>query len=762
MLVIGSNKCLVRAAALGGASLLVLSIDVSSPVFAQSSLPAVTIDAPQAPRARAATTTPTRSASRASRASRSARRAPPAPVQPAASAAQTAERATGPVNGYVATRSASSTKTDTPIIETPQSISVVSREQIRDQAGQTLGDVLNYVPGVGVQASGFTRVSDNVAIRGFDVAAGNSGILRDGLKLTSGVYDSTMEPFGLERLEVVKGASSILFGQLGPGGLINAVSKRPTENAQGEINVTVGDYQRKETSVDVSGPLAADKSLLYRFTGLWRDGDPPTKYTPDDKLYLAPAVTWRPNANTSLTVLGSYQQVKTRFPTPLPEVGTLVPTSIGKIPQNQFLGEPNFDRFESSAGTVGYQFEHAFNNVLKVRQNLRLYDATTNWDYMLLGAIGANGRTAARTYSSRVEHGNGFAMDTSAEAKFLTGAAAHTVIAGVDYYRSVLDSVRYQGTATSIDIFNPVYGAPVNVNTTTNRGSNTVSNQVGLYVQDQIKIYDKFVLLLGGRKDFSEVETKSYLTSVTTTQNDDAWTGRAGAVYLFDNGVAPYASFSQSFAPTLGTDRNGGVFAPTRGEQFEVGVRYQPLGSKTLLSASAFTITQQNVLTPDPANIAFSVQSGEAKSQGIELEAKTELGALTLVSSYTYTDARTTRSNNASLLGQRLGLVPYNAASAWGLYDFSSLGVYGFKFGGGVRYVGETNLPGGLYDAPSYVVTDLMASYDLQNLSSRLHGFQARLNVRNLFNKGYVVCVAVGGCRYGDPQTVLATLTYRW
>ncbi|MGM4921257.1 TonB-dependent siderophore receptor [Tardiphaga sp. 813_E8_N1_3] len=684
-------------------------------------------------------------------------------MQPVAAAAPTfVERANGPVNGYVASRSASSTKTDTPILETPQTVSVVSREQIRDQGGQTLGEVLNYVPGVSVQATSFTRVSDNIGIRGFDVAAGNSGLLRDGLKLTSGVYDSTTEPFGLERLEVVKGASSILFGQLGPGGFVNAISKKPTDVPFGEVNATVGDYQRKEISADVGGKLADDGSLLYRFTGLVRKSDTPTNYIPDDKLYAAPSVTWRPDANTSLNVYGYYQESKTRFPTPLPYVGTVLPTSVGTIPRQNFLGEPSFDRFETKAGAVGYQFEHSFNNAVKVRQNLRLYDAVTDWDYLLLGNIGANGRTASRSVSSRVEHGNGFAVDTSAEFKFVAGPTAHTVIAGVDYYRSVLNSDRYAGTASSVDIFNPVYGTPVTVNRTVNNGTNSLSNQVGIYVQDQIKIYDKFVLLLGGRKDFSDVDTRIIRTGALSSQQDEAWTGRAGAVYLFDNGIAPYASFSQSFAPILGTDRLGNPFAPGRGEQYEVGLRYQPIGTRMLFSAAAFEITQQNVLTTDPVNPTFSVQSGEAKSRGIELEAKAEFGGLSIVSAYTYTDARTTQSNTAALIGQRLASVPYNTVSVWGLYDFGALGWHGFKFGGGVRAIGDTNIPGYAYDVPAYAVVDLTASYDLKYFARELNGFHARFNVKNLFNNGYTICVAATGCRYGDPQTVLATVSYRW
>ena len=752
------QRNVVRAIGLGGVSLAALMLDVIA-VHAQSALPPVTVDAPQAPRARGAVTASRPSASRAVRVNRAARRTP---VAPPAAIASTTERANGPVNGYVATRTATSTKTDTPIIETPQTISVVSREQIRDQGGQTLGDVLNYVPGVSTFSSSYSRVSDNVAIRGFDVAAGNSGLLRDGLKLTSGVYDSTTEPFGLERLEVVKGASSILFGQLGPGGLVNAISKKPTDVPFGEINASLGTYQRKEISGDVSGPLTKDGTLSYRLTGLLRDGDAPTRLTPDDKFYVAPAVTWRPDANTSLTVLGYYQKFSTRFPAPLPTVGTVVPTVAGRIPSQQFLGEPTYDRYESQSGAIGYQFEHAFNNALKLRQNLRYYEAETQWDYLPISGLSANGQNASRSVSNRIDKGVGFAVDTSVEAKFITGPFGHTAIAGIDYYRSVLDQNRFSGTASPINVYNPIYGTPVNVNRTANAGSNAASDQVGLYLQDQIKLGDKLVILLGGRKDYSEVKTTPFSNNRTTTQNDDAWTGRAGAVFLTDIGLAPFASFSQSFAPILGTDRLGAAFQPTRGQQFEAGVRYQPFGSRTLLSAAAFAITQQNVLTPDPVNVTFNVQNGEVQSRGIELEAKTEYGPVSLVSSYTYTDARTTKSNNPAILNDRVALAPFNTASVWGLYDFGAIGWHGFRFGGGVRYVGDANIPGSIYDVPSYVVADLAATYDFGQLSRELIGFQARLNVKNLFNKGYVICVANNGCRYGDPQTVLATLTYRW
>lgn len=670
------------------------------------------------------------------------------------------ETAWGPVNGYVATRSASGSKTDTPLIETPQSISIVTRDQIRDTKAQSVAESLSYTPGVVAQAPIFSRMVDDFTVRGFNVANGNLGTLRDGMKLQSNVYDGGQEPYGLERVEVLKGAASVLYGQLGPGGVINAISKRPTPTRFGEVNVEYGSYQRRQISADLGGPLTADGQFSYRLTGLLRKSETEVKHVGDDKVYIAPALTWAPTAATSLTLLGYYQQIRTRFAAPMPYANT----RFNQIPRDLFIGEPAYDRYDSDQYALGYLFEHNFTDALKLRHSLRYFHADVAWDYLSFGGLRANGRTLNRGVSDRDETSTGFTTDTSLEARFDTGPVKHTLLAGLDTYRRTYDSHRRSGTVGPLlDIYAPVYGTTYPVLGTADNGSDTLGNQYGIYLQDQVKIADKWVVLLGGRHDWADSRVRSYANNRVTKQDDSAFTGRAGLVYLFDNGIAPYVSFSQSFQPQAGTDRLGNAFDPTEGQQYEAGIRYQPPGTNLLLSAAVYDLTQKNVLTPDPVSpFAFSVQTGEVRSRGVELEAKTSLEALNLVASYSYTDARTTKSNDPSAIGQRVELVPYHSFGIWGDYDFSGFGLKGLKLGGGVRYLSSTNLIGFAYDVPGRTIVDAMLSYDFAAVSPSLKGMSLQVSAKNLLDKQYITCAGSTGCRYGDPRTVSASLSYRW
>ncbi|MEH3117461.1 MAG: TonB-dependent siderophore receptor [Methylorubrum populi] len=674
------------------------------------------------------------------------------------------ERADGPVNGYVAKRSASGTKTDTPITETPQSISVVPARQIRDTGSTSFAEALAYTPGVAAQAvGGFGRTSDGFTIRGFNVETGNAGLLRDGLKLQSGVYDGTQEPYGLERLEVLKGAASILYGQLSPGGVINAVSKRPLPTPYNELNYTVGSFNRQEVSGDFSGPLTADGEWSYRLTGLGRISDSYLAFTPDDKLYIAPAVTWHPSAGTWVTVLGYYQEIRTRFPPPLPGVGTLLDnTPFGRFPIERFYGEPNFDRFDSRSGAVGYMVDHAFSDTVRLRHSLRYYQAGVDWDYLQPGTLAADRRTFSRSVSVRNENATGIASDTSLETKFALGPTAHTLIAGIDYYRSFLNSERFGGTAGSLDVYTPVYGrsTPI-VNYAVNNGSKSLLDQIGIYAQDQIR-FDRFLLLLGGRQDFARTQILTYRTGARLDQNDDAFSGRVGLLYLGDDGLAPYVSFSQSFQTFAITDRLGNPFQPTTGEQVEGGLRWEIPGADTLLSGAVFEINQRNALVPDPIDPTFSAQTGQIRSQGAEFEARSNYGPLQLVASYSYTDTRQVRTTNPAALNQRVDLVPYHLASAFGTYEMSQFGLPGLRLGGGIRYIGSSNITGATFDTHPATLVDLVGLYDFGVANPDMKGWRAQLNLRNVTDRSYVTCQTVRGCRFSEPLNVFGTIGYRW
>lgn len=669
------------------------------------------------------------------------------------------ETAWGPVNGYVATRSASGSKTDTPLIETPQSVSIVTRDQIRNTGAQSVAESLSYTAGVTSQSPIFTRIADDFMVRGFNVATGNTGNLRDGMKLQSNVYDGSQEPYGLERVEVVKGAASVLYGQLGPGGMINAVSKRPTPTRFGEMNIEYGSYNRRLISGDIGGPLTPDGQFSYRLTGLLRKSETQVDHVGDDKIYIAPALTWTPSAATSLTLLGYYQQIRTRFAPPMPYANT----RFNQIPRKLFIGEPGYDRFDSDQYAVGYLFEHAFTDTLKLRHSLRYFHADVAWDYLSFGGLRADGRTLNRGVSDRDESSSGLTTDTSLEAKFETGPVRHTVIAGLDSYRRTYDTHRRGGSAGPLDIYAPVYGTTFPTLGSVDNGTDNLSNQYGVYLQDQMKIADKWVLVLGGRHDWANTRVRRYANNAVSRFDDGAFTGRAGLVYLFDNGFAPYVSYSQSFEPQIQTDRLGNAFKPTEGEQYEAGIRYQPPGTNLMFSAAVYDLKQKNVLTPDPvAPFAFSVQTGEVRSRGVELEAKASFERLNLVAAYSYTDARTTKSNDPATLGQRVELVPYHSVALWADYDLSGFGLKGLRIGGGARYLSGTNLIGFAYDVPGRTILDAMLSYDFEAVSPALKGMALQVSAKNLLDKQYITCAGATGCRYGDPRTVSASLSYRW
>ncbi|MEO9341150.1 TonB-dependent siderophore receptor [Mesorhizobium sp. SB112] len=674
------------------------------------------------------------------------------------------ESPTGPIAGYVATRNASANKTDTPIIETPQSISIVTKDQITDQKAVSLSDTLTYTPGVAVQSQTFSRMVDDITMRGFNIAAGNSGMLRDGMKYQSNVYDGGQEPYGLERVEVVRGASSVLYGQLSPGGLVNAVSKRPTPEPLREANVEYGSYNRKQVSVDLSDSIDAAGTLRYRLTGLLRDADNWVDETPDDKVYIAPALTWQPDAATSLTLLASYQHVNTRFATPL----NFEDVSTGRIPRDRFLGEPDFDRYIGDAYTVGYSFDHEFDNGIKLRQNARYFKSDVKWDYMFgnLATVDANG-DLDRLASKRNESSYGITADTSVEKSFQTGAAEHTVLLGLDYYRRSYESERYRGTGfIPLNVDNPVYSGYPDIDFARDRGSDNLGDQFGIYLQDQIK-YDNWTFVLGGRHDWSESTSLARISGIETSQKDSAFTGRAGVVYEFENGIAPYASISQSFSPQIGADAlTGEALKPNEGMQYELGVRYQPIDSNLLLSAAIYDLTQTNVLSFD--EFGDSYQIGKVRSRGLELEARAEFGDLGIIGAYSYTNAKILSSALEYEIGQQVDLVPEHTFALWADYKLDTLGLEGVKVGGGLRYVGKGNVTdsidvlGVAVKTPSYVLADAMVSYDFGAIDKKYDGVSLTVNARNLFDKKFYTCTGSTGCRYGEPLAVTGTLSVKW
>lgn len=670
------------------------------------------------------------------------------------------ETATGPLYGYAATRSATGTKTDTALIETPQSISIVGAEEIEMLKPQNLQDALGYVAGVN-RSEGLDRTSDTLIVRGFQLD-GNGNQYRDGTKYTVNIFNGQQEPYGLERIEVLKGASSVLYGAAAPGGIINTISKRPPAAALRELNVETGSFDRKQVSGDFGGPLDEEGVWSYRLTFLGRDADTFIDHIPDRRAYVAPALTWRPSAATSLTLLADYQKDRTGYVYGLPESGTILPNPNGRIPRERFTGEPGYDKFDLERYSVGYLFEHAFNDQVKLRNSLRYMHASNEYRSVWISGLQDDGRTTAyRGAAPRWDRSSGVVSDTSLQYQLRTGPVEHTFLAGLDYSVAHHESERYQRELGNIDIYNPVYGSPIGGIETQNPYSwKSDTKRLGLYLQDQMKIADRWVVLLGGRQDWVRFDSGNFFTGEKTADNEKnkAFTGRAGLVYLAPNGLAPFLSYSESFEPTEGNDRSGGRFKPTTGQQYEAGLRYQPPGSHTMVSAAVYQITRKNVLVADPSDpsMTYSIQAGEVRSRGFELEVRSALTRdINLIAAYAYTDARTTQASplQPEQEGMRTPGVPYNQLSLWADYSFGSLGLPGLKAGAGMRYVGSTRSQTNA-EVPAFTLFDAMISYSTGP-------WRFALNGTNLADKTYIGNCTYG-CFYGEPRRVIGTVSYRW
>lgn len=666
-----------------------------------------------------------------------------------AAPAQMSESAYGPVQGYVAKRTATGTKTDTPIIEVPQSISVVTREQMEAQGVRSLEQALAYTPGVMVSTFGDDPRYDQFNLRGF--TGNTTAMYLDGLRQWGAVFNYPQnDPYTLEKIGVIRGPASVLYGQVAPGGLVEAVSKRPTETPLHEVSVLGGSNDLMQGQFDFSGALDKEGKFLYRATGLARDADAEIEGTDDNRRFFAPAVTWRPNGDTSLTLLAQYQQYES--------TGWPYYYASGSNVSKIWVGDPNYNEFSLDQFHVGYQFSHKFNDTWQVRQNFRYGRMEHDSRYIM--ALNATGNTLSRYAGVVHQSSDTYALDNQAQADFSTGPARHTLLFGAGYDRMHYNLKEGGALAPTLDLSSPSYGISFS-DPAISEQSRQTQQQVGVYTQDQLRI-GKVALTLGGRWDHATNETKDLVALTTTDTTDSKFTGKAGVVYLFDNGLAPYVSYSESFLPTSGTDYYKLPFKPTTGQQKEVGIKFQPPGHNSFVTVALYDLVQQNVLTRDPVHTTSQIQTGEVQSRGFEVEAKAEIiDGLNLIGAYSYTDAEVTKSNTSNL-GKVPVVTPRHTASAWVDYTLRGGALEGFGIGSGVRYVGHSygDSANTVYN-DSYFLVDAMVRYDLSAVDPDLQGIQASLNVGNLFDKEVSTCNS-GGCNWLAGRNVIGKLTYRW
>ena len=685
--------------------------------------------------------------------------------------------ALGSMDGYNATHSQIATKTSTALLETSQSVSVVTRQQMDDQGSQTVSQAMRYTPGVLTNPYGATHRYDYVAMRGFNDGSVDN-IYLDGLKSMgdSGTY-STMQvdPYFLERVDILKGPSSVLYGRSSPGGLVALTSKKPLYEPYHQIQATVGTQGQRGVGFDFSGPLDDDKRIAYRLTGLTDKSDTQFDHVEEKRYALAPTVSIDLSEDTSLTLQAYLQHdPKGGYHGGVPASGTLHQRNGQRISEHFFDGEPGVDGYSRNQQSFGYQFEHRFNDVFTARQNFRYLDSKVNMDQVYAyDWTTPTSNELTRYYSGGDERLHAFIVDNMLQAEFFTGAAKHTTLLGVDYQRrkTVVDWT--SGSVAPLNGFNPAYG-----NSAISYYSPTSYlrrlEQTGVYAQDLIEL-DKWRFSLGLRQDWVKTSDENRLAETgrpAGTEISDRrtkLTGRAGVLYLLDNGIAPYLSYSESFNPNSYSDSAGNPLAPTDGTQWEAGIKYQPPGTDNLFTASVFRIDQENLASKLPQE-NFYRPIGAVRSQGLELEAHMQLtDNFKLLGSYTLTDIEYSKSMVSTLStatnpienkGNSPTQAPKHMASLWGDYAFNDGALDGLRLGAGVRYVGYSWADAeNTMKVPSYTLFDASVGYDLSKVG--IKGVDVRVNANNLTNESYIAtCASLSFCYMGEERNVSATVSY--
>ncbi|MDR8862986.1 Ferrichrome outer membrane transporter/phage receptor [Burkholderia multivorans] len=668
--------------------------------------------------------------------------------------------------GLVAKRSRTGTKTDTPIEEIPQTINVVTAQQIEMTGATDVNTALRYVPGFSSYGSD-NRSDWYAALRGFTPTAYVNGLqVPNTLNLASWRVD----PYMIDSITVLRGPTSVLYGAGDPGAIVDVKTKLADGERVREAGVEIGNYARKQFMIDVGDKLDPDGKYAYRFVGVARDGNAVTGPNNDQRVALAPSFRWRPNADTSLTLSATYLQdwgdISSNF---LPAAGTVLPNPNGQITKDIYEGDGNFNYYRKKQWSLGYQFEHNLNSMWTFRQN-------TRWMHLSLDNGSVWGAGFADGTLTEVNRWAGvfqmnysrFDIDNNLEGRFATGPLQHTLLLGFQYNRQTATDSEWLAAAPTLNLYNPVY-TPVttavfsNPDTTYRTNTYTTMNTFGLYAQDQIK-WNRWTLTLGGREDWVNMRMDDRAAGTQSKADVSAFTGRVGLTYQAGYGLSPYISYSTSFNPIIGVSLlDGGVPKPTRGRQIEAGLRWQPPGKNLMLNAAIYQINQTNGVTlalptQDPSGTK-SVQTGEVRARGIELSATGKVTPnLSLIASYAYQDVKVVQANDATLNNWPVDIPrPRQMASLWADWTWHTGPLAGFGLGGGVRYQSASaGAADNSLTVSSYTLIDAAVHYDVRN-------WRFAVNATNLFNRHYISgCQSTSVCMFGNDRTVIATAKYNW
>ena len=656
----------------------------------------------------------------------------------------------------VAEKAAVATKTDTELSEIPQAVSVVDAELARARGADTLQDALRYTAGVTAEPYGLDPRADGFFVRGLDAQQTQDGFRR--------LYNYSPVPrldvYAIDRIEVLRGPASVLYGQGTTGGLVNAVSKRPSLRDAAEMSVRFGSFDHAEVRMDMTGALNASDTLAGRLVTVARDAELPTRGLPNNRLLIAPSLTWFIGDATRLTWLGQFQRDDTASAQqflPYAAVKGLRGEKLDDV--RLFIGDRRHDGLDARQNTNTLLFEHDFAERWSLAAKVRDSHARTDFVQIYVDSFsnptdpfvpGAPGRTVNRLYYGVAPRMRSQQADVGLQGTLGTGAVEHALLFGVDYARFRQHSRSAYGTITPIDLDDPVSAgvvAPDYFDEPDQR-----ARQLGVYAQDQMRIGERLTWVVGGRHDKVDVETEG---SPATRLSETTW--RTGLVYEVAPGVSPYLSYSESFTPVQGVDFYGDPFEPLRGDQVEAGVKWMP-SRNFALTVAAFRMEEQNRLTNDPENVSNTIQTGRVRSQGGELEALYSGGdGWTVTGSASFTDVEVLESSFDYEEGRQLNDVPRRLASLW-VDKRIALGEGALSLGAGARYVGSTTSYGATttIHSPDYTLFDLRAEY-------AQGPYFARLNVNNVADKQvFAPCRALGDCFTGMPRTVLAEFGLRY
>lgn len=649
--------------------------------------------------------------------------------------------------GYSVPNASTATKTDTPVRDIPQSIQVVPQQVLEDQAVTRLQDALQNVSGItkwgnfgGTEGGGFV-------IRGFE----QDEIFRDGLR-DSNFYNFP-ETANIEQIEVLRGPASVLFGQAQPGGIINITTKKPLREPYYNLSFETGSYDFYRPTLDVSGPLNADKNLLYRLNVAYQNSDSFRNFINTERFFIAPVLTWEISDRTTLSFNFEYL-----YNDPLYERG-LTTLSDGSLPLpiDRFLGYPSLDDYTQKFYRGGYIFEHRFSDNWQFRNAFALTSRKYGGENVDNVGDLIDDRFFPKELRDNLSIDESYTLQLEGIGKFNTGKIAHQILLGVELDRQTSFYNSLVAELPPIDIFAPVYDISRPTEFEQDFGQRIFLNTIGIYLQDQITLLDNLKLLVGGRFDSFDRDSEFPLDDTENNQSDNAFSPRIGIVYQPSESISLYTSYSRSFFPAdvYSRSADNSPFNPERGTQYEVGIKGDFLDSRLSGTLAAYRITKSNVLTTDPFDDQFSIQVGEQRSQGIELNVAGEiLPGWKIIAGYAHTNAEVSEDSNIPI-GDRLTNVAENTANLWTTYQIQSGDLQGLGFGLGLFFVGEreTELPNSNAELPSYFRTDAALFYRRDN-------WKAAINIRNLFDIEYYETSQFRNIVYpGAPFTVIGTFS---